>query len=142
MRYLNLRGLKYWFKRDIPLAIRSHFDGKSAYLINLETGDIRAAMARRDELRRETDKLFRDAKFGRALAPVIDVIREKAEIWTKEIAEAAADPWGWTAKIYHRRPEDIEDEDVDTPREFVEREAEEIERTHGREGRDRFLNLV
>lgn len=142
MRYLSLRGLKYWFKRDIPAAIRSHFDSKSAYLVNLETGDIRAAMARRDELRRETDKMFRDAKSGKSLAPVIDVIREKADVWTKEIAEAAADPWGWTAKIYHRRPEDIEDKDVDTPQEFVEREAEEIERLHGREGRDRFLNLV
>ncbi len=141
-RYLVLRGLKYWFKRDIPAAIRHHFGGKSAYLVNLETGDIRAAMERRDEIKRETDKLYRDVRSGKASGPVADTIREKAELWAQEIAEAKADPWGWTAKIYGRDRDDVEDHEVDTPREFVEREADEIERSHGFKAKDRFLDLV
>ncbi|CAH0338940.1 tyrosine-type recombinase/integrase [Rhizobium sp. CECT 9324] len=137
-----MRGLKYWFKRDIPAAIRRHFGGKSAYLVNLETGDIRAAMERRDEIKRETDRLYRDAREGRSTAPASDTIRQKAEMWSKEIAEARDDPHSWTAKITGRMTGDVQDEEVADPRELVEREAERIEQSHGTEGRDRFLNLV
>lgn len=141
-QYLVLRGLKYWFKRDIPAAIRPHFGGVTAYLVNLETGDIREAMKRRDEIRRETDRLYRDAREGRSIAPASDTIQEKAELWAKEIAEARDDPHSWTAKITGRPGADVEDHEVNDPRELVEREAESIEQTHGAEGRDRFLNLV
>ncbi len=141
-RYLVMRGLKYWFKRDIPAAIRPHFGGKSAYLVNLETGDIRAAMERRDEIKRVTDRLYRDAREGRSIAPESDTIQQKAEIWAKEIAEAKSDPHGWTAKITGRKSEEVQDEEVADPRELVEHEAERIEHSHGKEGRDRFLNLV
>lgn len=141
-RYLDLRGLKYWFKRDIPAAVRIHFGGKSAYLVNLETGDIRAAMTRRDELKRETDKLFQDARVGRFSAANVDSIQSLAEIWAKEAEEAERDPRGWTAKITGRKLALVEDHETDSPHGFIMEEAERIEQTHGEEGRDRFLNLV
>lgn len=141
-RYLDLRGLKYWFKRDIPAAIRPQFGGKSAYLVNLETGDIRAAMERRDEIKRHTDRLYRDAREGRSVTPATDTIQESAELWAKELREAKEDPHGWTAKITGRDRKYIEDSETSDPREFIEREAESIEQSHGIEGRDRFLNLV
>lgn len=141
-RYLDLRGLKYWFKRDIPAAVRVHFGGKSAYLVNLETGDIRAAMARRDELKRETDKLFHDARAGRFSAANVDSIQALAEAWAREAEEARRDPHGWTAKITGRNPAHVEDHETASPSDFIAEEAERIERSHGEEGRDRFLNLV
>jgi len=141
-RYLHLRGLKYWFKRDIPHAVRPQFGGKSAYLVNLETGDIRTAMQRRDEIKRQTDGLFRDAREGRSVAPATDTIQERAETWAKEAEEAKRDPHGWTAKITGRDRKDVEDHEVADPRDFIEAEAEQIERRHGERDRDRFLNLV
>lgn len=141
-RYLNLRGLKYWFKREIPHALRGHFGGKSAYLVNLKTGDIRAAMERRDEIKRQTDRLFRDARAGRSTTPASDAIQASAEFWAREVAEAKDDPHGWTAKITGRDRAHVQDEEVSDPREFIEREAEAIEKSHGEKGRDRFINLV
>jgi integrase len=141
-QYLDLRGLKYWFKRDIPAAVRPQFGGKTAYLVNLETGDIRAAMQRRDEIKRQTDRLFRDAREGRSIGTVTDIIQDRAEAWAKEIAEARSDPEGWTAKITGREREHISEEDVHDPHELVEAEAERLAESHGTEGRDRFLNLV
>lgn len=142
LRYLVLRGLKYWFKRDIPAAIRSHFGGKSAYLVNLQTSDLRAAMARRDEIKRETDKLFHDARSGRIAGDKIDDIQSLAETWAKEAQEAKNDPHGWTAKITGRNPARIEDEETISPHDLIMEEADRIERAHGETGRDRFLNLV
>lgn len=141
-RHLDLRGLKYWFKREIPRAIRHHFGGKSAYLVNLETGDIRTAMERRDEIKRETDQLFKDAKEGRSIAPVSDTIQSQAEAWAKETEEAKTDPHGWTARVTGRDRDEVADHEIIDPRDLIEAEADQIERSHGAEGRDRFLNLV
>ena len=48
-RYIELRGLKYWFRRDIPVRLQSLFNNKTAHLINLQTGDIQIARKRRDQ---------------------------------------------------------------------------------------------
>lgn len=141
-RYLNLRGLKYWFKRDIPAAFRHHFEGKSAYLVNLETSDIREAMRRRDELTSKTNKLFSDAKSGRFNAKEVDEVRELAEVWAREIAEYEDDPRQWTAKVTSTPVAEISNEDVFDPRELVESEAARIKKKHGKEQRDRFLDLA
>lgn len=80
-RYLDLHGFTYWFKRDMPQAIRLHFDGKTAYLVNLGTSGIKLAMTRRDDIERETDKLYREAHEGRPLATSHDSIRVLGEAW-------------------------------------------------------------
>lgn len=49
-RYIELRGLKYWFRRDIPTRLQSSFNNKTAHLINLQTGDIQIARKRRDQV--------------------------------------------------------------------------------------------
>ncbi|WP_349956962.1 tyrosine-type recombinase/integrase [Rhizobium sp. ZPR3] len=141
-RYLDLRGLKYWFKRDIPQAIRIHFDGKSAYLKNLETGDIRLAMARRDQIERETDKLFRDARDGRLRLGNVDVIKEIAEAWISEIGESAKDPVAWTAKITNRDKASLSDEEAHDPMTLLEDAAEQIGQDHGDVARRRFISIV
>jgi hypothetical protein len=141
-RYLDLRGLKYWFKRDIPQAIRIHFYGKSAYLRNLETGDIRLAMARRDQIERETDKLFRDAREGRVRHGSVDAIKEIAEAWVSEIGESRRDPVAWTAKITSREEASLSHEESHDPMTLLEDTAEQIGQDHGDVARRRFLSIV
>lgn len=141
-RYLDLRGLTYWFKRDIPQAIRLHFDGKTAYLVNLGTSDIKLAMTRRDDIERETDKLYREAREGRPLATSQDSVRVLGEAWAAEIAAAARDPIAWTARVTGADADDIEDEDVMTPHEMLEAAAEGLEKQQGPMAKKRFLNIV
>ena len=84
-RYLSLRGTKWWFKRDIPAAIRPKFGGNTAYLVNLQTSDLRKAQERRDRIAAETNRLFKDAREGKAPAPDASLAAD-AEFW------AGADP--------------------------------------------------
>ncbi|OCP20981.1 MULTISPECIES: tyrosine-type recombinase/integrase [unclassified Ensifer] len=141
-RYLDLRGLTYWFKRDIPQAIRLHFDGKTAYLVNLGTSDLKLAMSRRDDIERETDKLYREAREGRTLSTSQDNVRMLGEAWAAELAMSMKDPMQWTARVTGRKASDVEDEDIISPHDLIEEQAESIERNQGSAAKARFLNIV
>lgn len=141
-RYLDMRGNKYWFKRDIPEAIRSCFGGKRTYLVNLETGDIKTAMRRRDDLARETDKAFRDARDGGLPDTALDVVRSLAEGWLREIESAKRDPVAWTARVTATSEEEIEETDTLSPHMLLEDTVETIARQHGEAAGKRFLNIV
>lgn len=137
-----MRGLTYWFKRDIPQAIRLHCDGKTAYLVNLGTSDLKLAMSRRDDIERETDRLYREAREGRPLATRQDNVRMLGEAWAAELAVSVKDPFEWTARVTGREAGDIEDVDIISPHDMIEEEAKRIERKQGRAAKTRFLNIV
>lgn len=145
-RLLDLRGNKWWFKRDIPSAVRAAFGRRSAYLVNLETGDLKVASRRRDELERETDQMFADARAGRfpAFDAHQDEVRRLAQVWAAELRASEQDPEGWHERTL-RRPV-VEDEkgriEVFSPADLLEEEAESIARKHGSSAGDRFLRLV
>lgn len=141
-KYLNMRGLKYWFKREIPHGVRINFDNKTAYLVNLQTSDLREALKRRDELVRETDLLFEQARLGVLPTTNKDPILRLAEIWLNEIEEANKNAYAWTAKITQRQESDVLDEEVVSPYSMIEDEAEEIARQHGEQAAERFQNLI
>lgn len=141
-RYLVLKGNKWWFKQEIPVAIREVIGRGTAYQVNLQTGDIRAAMARRDELMGETAKLFTDARAGRVAGSVQDRVRERAAAWAAEIAISNRDPVAWAAKVTGRDPDDVEPDEVFTPHELIEREGESIRKELGKKAEQRFLQIV
>ena len=145
-RYLNLRGNKWWFKRDIPLALRPVFGRGTAYLVNLETSDLRVAISRRDELARETDRLFSDAKAGKAITRrgVQDEIRRLGEAWAVEFRESVEDPEKWQEKVAGRPIFEEGDygASILTATGLVEDAAERVEREYGRAASERFLNIV
>lgn len=141
-KYLKMRGLKYWFRRDIPEAIRISFDNKTAYLVNLQTSDLRQAIKRRDDLTTETDQLFEEAKNGTLGRTSADPIGALAEVWRNEIAEAERDPYAWTAKTYNMPITSVSDEDVITPYDFIEETSERLHREAGIAAANRFDCLI
>lgn len=141
-RHLVLKGRKYWFTRDIPEAIRSHFGGRTAYLVNLETGDVNAAMARRDEIVAETNKLFRAAREGRPFKGSEDAISDLANAWVKELEVSRADPLTWTAAISNRHVAHVSEEELLTADDFTEDHADYIGRRHGLKAKSRFMDIV
>lgn len=58
LRYIDLRGLKYWFRRDIPIELKPSFNNKTAHLINLQTSDIQIAIHRRDQMLNYVNYLY------------------------------------------------------------------------------------
>lgn len=137
-RYLKRRGNQYQFRRDIPAALRSAFDGKTAIIEPLRTADTRIAKARRDELARETDRLFREARDGVKIEAA-RALHEAAEVWLKEIEAHRTDPLGWSARagVVVEREEDALD-----PSGSIDAEASRIEREQGEAARDRFLDKL
>lgn len=142
LRHLVLKGRKFWFTRDIPEAIRHLFEGKTAHLVNLETGDVTKAMVRRDEILAETTKLFRAAKDGRSIKGATDAILDLANVWVNELQTSRADPLTWTATIFNRDPAHVADEDVMTADDFTEERADAVGLEHGDKAQVRFMNIV
>lgn len=141
-RYLDLRGLTWWFKRDIPAKIRPFFGGKTAYLQSLGTSDLREAMERRDKLERVVERAFNDAREGRATAPVNDSIETLALAWRAELAEAKRDSSAWAAKVLGGG---VFSEGMENPvdaHSLFEDAAEQIKRDHGGPARDKFVKIV
>lgn len=145
-RFLQLRGNKWWFKRAIPAAIKRAFGGRTGYLVNLETGDLRLAAQRRDEIERETDKMFANARAGFPLrdASERDEIKRSAEAWATELEASRAAPERWHQKVTGHEP--YEDEfgrvDVLAPSDLLEQEAGRIAREHGSTAAERFMNIA
>ncbi len=146
-RYLDLRGLTYWFKRDIPLKIRAHFSGKTAYLENLRTSDLKEAMERRDTLEGLVEQTFKDALAGRSSGSPDDIakIEARAEAWGLELAQrthiALERRRVPASALSHGEDGDLLDEEVDVFSVF-EDTAEQVERQHGPAARQRFVAVA
>lgn len=145
-RLLDLRGNKWWFKRAIPAAVRGAFGGRTDYLVNLETGDLRLAMLRRDGLERDTDRMFADARAGLPVrvADEHDEIGRLAQTWAKELQAALSDPEGWHQQATGHEPSENEYGFVHvlSPADVLEGEVERIARAHGAAAAARFTNIV
>lgn len=137
-----MRGLKYWFRRDIPQALRIHFENKTAYLVNLETSDLREALKRRDDLIRETDQLFDQARDGKLPTTSADPIAAMAETWRAEFEASARNPHAWAAQVLGVDEKTLNDEDLVSPHDFINETTAAIAAEHGTKSADRFKNLV
>ncbi|NDW03944.1 DUF6538 domain-containing protein [Jiella pacifica] len=137
-RFLKRRGDKYQFRREIPVALRDHFDGKTAIIQPLQTSDTKVAKRRRDEFVRETDRLFEEARNGRLSKPM-GRVEEIADRWKEEIAAYQNDPIAWSAKagvVVDR------EEDVLSPHDVIEYEIESIGTEQGEVAKGRFLDRL
>lgn len=140
MRFLSLKGSTYWFKRDIPKAIRGSFGDKTAWLVSLDTGDVRVAKDRRDDVEKECDAEFREARAGRVPRQSHkDTLAALTATWTKEVADYRTDPAQWTLRTFGER---MDDRDALTPHDLMESTVERIEDEHGVKARDAFLSTV
>jgi integrase len=136
---MDLRGRTWWFKRAIPAAVRDQFGGRTAYVKSLETGDLALAMARRDELERQTTTEFRDAASGRLLASR-DQTDALARHWAEERRHHAADPIEWSYRVTGKRPQ--REEDALSPDEMIEAELEQLIATQGEQAGTRFVDVL
>jgi integrase len=141
-RYLVLKGNTWWFKRDIPVAIRPAIGRGTAYQVNLGTGDIRVAAERRDGLQRETDQLYSDARAGRPLTAARDRLRESAEAWAAELASYSSDPVAWYAAATGQQPQDADPAHAFGPHEMIEAEVDRLRRAHGEGAATRFSRIA
>lgn len=91
-RHLELKRRVWWFKIGIPAKARSYFGNKTHYRENLQTGDIRLAMERRDVIERDVRKLFRDIASGKVVSPVTLSARDRGMLWRETLAELRHDP--------------------------------------------------
>lgn len=83
-RYIELRGLKYWFRRDIPIRLQSSFNNKTAHLINLQTGDIQIARKRRDQALSHIISLYDGLAGSAELLPEIQALAPLTNQWISE----------------------------------------------------------
>ncbi|KQU73115.1 hypothetical protein ASC75_05515 [Aminobacter sp. DSM 101952] len=90
-RYLELKRRVWWFKIGIPAKVRHHFDAKTHYRENLQTGDIRLAMERRDRVEREVQKHFKDIAAGKVVSPAALTARERGTLWRETLADLVRD---------------------------------------------------
>ncbi|ESY70648.1 integrase [Mesorhizobium sp. LNHC252B00] len=86
-RHLELKRRVWWFKIGVPVAMRGHFGGKTHYRENLQTGDIREAMARRDQVERDTRSLFRQIEAGKVVSAATLSARERGTIWREALVD-------------------------------------------------------
>jgi integrase len=96
MRLLDLRGQTWWLKIDIPKECRHHF-GKTAYLQSLETGDIKTAMARRDQVEPGVRALFAGIKAGTIPSAATLAARDRGALWRETLTDLKEDPSGHEA---------------------------------------------
>lgn len=92
MRRLDLRGQTWWFQMAIPAACRPHFNGTAMRRLSLETGDIKTAQARRDEVEQETLKLFGDIRAGKVINPKRLYAQDRGELWRETIRQLEVSP--------------------------------------------------
>lgn len=60
---LELKGLTWWFQRDVPADCRAVY-GKKTWMTNLATSDLRVARQERDKLKAETTEAFKKMRAG------------------------------------------------------------------------------
>ncbi|MBZ9602616.1 tyrosine-type recombinase/integrase [Phyllobacterium chamaecytisi] len=134
-RHLTLKGLTYWFKMGIPEVYRSHFGGRTAYVVSTETGDLRKARDRRDQTERELLSTFRRIKEGAIVSNAQSYVVQAAEgyraaymaetdkVQKALIVEAAGDHRESLKRVYQQdinehialAKQGIDGDDIDTP---------------------------
>lgn len=70
----------------VPLAVRDHFGGKTAYLESLKTSDLKVARERRDEVERTCRELFKHIKSGKVITPIQEQADRRGELWRETLA--------------------------------------------------------
>lgn len=113
MRYLDLRGQTWWFKRAIPVQCQAELGRKKTYLHSLGTSDVRIAKARRDELETETREMFAAIKAGRWRGQAAMSPAERGALWRETFAAIRAD-------------EDADDDALYMAQRFEESERREL----------------
>ncbi|MER9521502.1 tyrosine-type recombinase/integrase [Mesorhizobium sp. M0614] len=101
-RHLELKRRIWWFKIGVPVAMRSHFDGRTHHRENLQTSDMRVAMERRDQVERDTRSLFRDIAAGKVISAATLSAREHGTVWRETLTDLrvadddARNEFGWS----------------------------------------------
>jgi len=72
-RYIQMKGVTYWFKMALPKEMIPYFDGKKSILQSLKTGDRKTARDRRDKLERDLKDIFKAYRDGTENAPKVDI---------------------------------------------------------------------
>ncbi|PWU72054.1 hypothetical protein DK867_15930 [Ochrobactrum sp. POC9] len=72
-RYMEVKGVTYWFKMTLPKDMIPYFDGKKSILQSLKTGDRKTARDRRDKLERDLKDIFKAYRDGTENAPKVDI---------------------------------------------------------------------
>lgn len=67
-RHLELRGHVWWFKREVPRDLRSHYGGKRTIVESTGTRDLREAQRIRDEREVQTSADFATLRSGGTIA--------------------------------------------------------------------------
>ncbi|WP_404928027.1 tyrosine-type recombinase/integrase [Mesorhizobium sp. ORM16] len=86
MRHLELKRRVWWMDIGIPADVRHAFDGQKRRRTNLQTGDLRTAMERRDQTEREFLALFKDIRRGVVKAAAEEVAELRGALWREAIA--------------------------------------------------------
>lgn len=89
-RHIELKRRIWWFKIGVPVALRSHFGGKTHYRESLQTSDMRVAVERRDQVERDIRSRFRDIAAGKVISPATMSARERGTVWREALADLKA----------------------------------------------------
>ncbi len=90
-RLLVLKHNRWWFRREIPEALRKGLGKGRFWMVNLGTSDLREAQRIRDELERETSETFAHVRAGRPVAAAALSARERGILHREAIAAVVED---------------------------------------------------
>lgn len=90
-RLLVLKHNRWWFRREIPEALRKGLGKGRFWMVNLGTSDLRAAQRLRDELERETSETFAHLRAGHPVAAAALSARERGILHREAIAAVVED---------------------------------------------------
>lgn len=137
-RHLDLRGHVWWFKREVPSDLRSHYGGKRTILESTGTRDLREAQRIRDELEAQTSAEFATLRSGGTIAGAAPwTPAEQGRIMREELAKAERqDPSDW------RRVVDLSfaAEAVEAELKGKPQRAAYLNALHGHEAADAFVD--
>lgn len=137
-KYLVLKGRTWWFHRAIPLRLQPAFSGLKTVTKSLMTSDLHIAQGRRDLAFAETERDFLAATIesptGRDRVTVLGLA------WVGETKLWRDDPVAWAGRVLGQ--DHLDDDDVATPWDFLEEQADAIGREHGPGEQGRFLELA
>lgn len=141
-RYLVLKGRTWWFHRAIPERLRAEFGGRKTVTWSLNTSDYHIAQGRRDLAFAKSETEFKAAAEVPQRSGPRDRVTTAGLGWAEERRQWREDPVAWAKRVMMRGDEDIDEEEMLTPDDIMDDEADRIEREHGRAERNRFLALA
>lgn len=125
-RHMELKRRVWWFRIGIPDDCQPYFGRGGLHRENLQTGDIRIAMERRDEAERAFHVLVRKIRAGEAVAPSTLTARDRGEAWREAVADLRRDPDS-------NRSDEGEESPASLAMSLAEEEAERLSRRERRE---------